>query len=158
MKTKGTVKDSLTVEHETYDTLTVCIGVVYCLSILFIQLITEITSWLLQRNNNSSAKPLATNHSPKKKGVHSTQPMSTIDTPQQKTQRCPLAEAPIATSAAPCVATGSLPEATTLSKRSLASKDGMMSQTLKTSKSGPSTQPARRRRATTSNQITSIAG
>ena len=48
MKTKGTVKDSLTVEHETYDTLIVCIGVVYCLSILFIQLITEITSWLLR--------------------------------------------------------------------------------------------------------------
>lgn len=154
MKTRGTVKDFLTVEHVTYDTLTVCIGVVYCLSILFIQLITEITSWLLQRNNSSSAKLLATNHSPKRKGVPSTQPMSTIDTPQEKTQRCPLVEASIETGVAPCVATGFLPEVATLPKRKLASKDGMMSQTSKTSKSGPSTQPARRRRATTSNQTT----
>ena len=142
----------------TYDTLTVCIGVIYCLSILFIQLITEITSWLLRRNNSSSAKPLATNHSPKKKRVRSTQPMSTIDTPQQKTQRCPLVEASIETNVAPCVATGFLPEATTLPKRRLASKDGTMSQTSKTLKSGPSTQPARPRRATTSNTITPIAG
>ena len=143
---------------ETSDTLIVCIGVIYCLSILFIQLITEITSWLLQRNSNSLPKSLAMNHSLKRKGVSSTQPKSLTNCSQRETLCCPVLEASIETSVAPCVATGSLPEATTLPKRRRASTDGMMSQTSKTLKSGPSTRAARPRRATTLNTITPIAG
>lgn len=115
----------------TYDTLTVCIGVIYCLSILFIQLITEIASWLLQRNNNSLAKSLATNHSPKKKGVNSTLSKSLTEEHHQSRT----SEMSTATSKESCVASGLHKETTTVLKNTTNLQDGTLSLTLKTSKS-----------------------
>ena len=139
---------------DTYDTLTVCIGVIYCLSILFIQLITEIASWLLRRNNSSLPKPLAMNPSPKKKGVNSTLPKS----PTQERQQSRTTEISTAISTESCVASGLHKEPTTVLKTTTNLQDGTMSQTLKTSKSGPTTRAARPRRVTKSNTTTQTPG
>jgi hypothetical protein len=138
------------------DVMFVMIAVVYILSILFFQLTLEILKWLFNPNKFSLLLRSDTPQSEKKRAVSNSLPNRTskMKCASQKTTQKPVAPAQATSTVTnkECfVAFGSLQDVTTDTKLTT-SPDGTMSQPLKTSKSLPLTQPARRRRATTLNQ------
>jgi len=134
-----------------YDTVTVCVAVVYILFTLLIQAI----SWLLQLNRNSWPTQLAMNHSlVTKRKSNSNQKLTTI-------QNMTVSPSPVVstrTSEECTVTTGSQAAVTTVVKNVKTSKVGTTSRASKTSKSGPSTQSASRQTNKKSNQITKTLG
>lgn len=137
--------------RSNYDTVTLIVAGVYILFTLLIQAI----SWLLQRNNNSSLKLLATNPSlVTKLNSSSNQKLTTIQTKEVSPSPVVSTE----TSVEPTATTGSQAVVTTAVKRRPTSKVGTTSRASKTSKNGPSTQSASRQVKTRSSRTTPTAG
>ena len=134
-----------------YDTVTVCVAVVYILFTLLIQAI----SWLLQLNRNSWPTQLAMNPSlVTKQKSNSNQSLTTI----HKKAVSPSLVVSTRTSEECTATTGSQAAVTTVVKNSKTSKVGTTSRASKTSKSGPSTLTPSRQVKTKSNPTTPTAG
>jgi len=145
------MKTTQTQQHNN-DVMFVMIAIVYTLSILFFQFTLEILKWLF--NPNKSLLPLrsVTPQSESKRAVSNSQSMQTSKTPRKAASPARATSAVSAVAAKECsVASGFLQDVTTALKNPKILPGGTMSQTLKTSKSGPLTQPVRRQRVTTLN-------
>ena len=138
-----------------YDTVTVCVAVVYILFTLLIQAI----SWLLQQNNNSLLKLSATNPSLVTKLNNSSNQKLTM-TQNLRDLRTKSLNPVVSTEIEKesIVTTGRQAEVTTPKKRRPTSKVGTTSRPSKTSKSGPSTQSASRQTNKRSSPTIQTAG